>query len=115
MATSGGPGSLQDIARAHISIQSQGTGGNTKFKCRHCDKIFTGSVTRQIAHLRGKSGTGVAICEKIDYDTRNTIQLQLARLERVKTGSQASSSSVGRASASGTLSCYISVPAGSLM
>ena len=51
---------LQDHARSHIQIHAKGTGGNTKFTCEHCGKQFTGSLTRQLAHLVGDSGNGIA-------------------------------------------------------
>ncbi len=49
-------GSLQEIAREHTKIHAKGKGGNTKFTCNHCNKEFTGSQTRQLAHLTGTSG-----------------------------------------------------------
>ena len=44
-------GSLQEIAREHTRIHAKGKGGNTKFTCYRCNKEFTGSQTRQLAHL----------------------------------------------------------------
>ena len=79
-------GSLQEIAREHTKIHAQGKGGNTKFTCNHCNKEFTGSQTRQLAHLTGTSGSGVAACQEIDDDLRNAISIEVDRLGRVKSG-----------------------------
>ena len=51
--------SLQDIAREHIKVHAKGKGGNIKFTCNHCNREFTGSQTRQLAHLTGTSGSGM--------------------------------------------------------
>ncbi|DBA93759.1 TPA: hypothetical protein ACH3X3_013821 [Trebouxia sp. C0006] len=83
-------GSLQKIAREHTKIHAKGKGGNTKFTCNHCNKGFTGSQTRQLAHLTGTSGSGVAACQEIDDDLRNAINIEVDRLGRVKSGSKAS-------------------------
>ena len=87
-------GSLQEIAREHTKIHAKGKGGNTKFTCNHCNKEFTGSQTRQLAHLTGTSGSGVAACQEIDDDLRNAINIEVDRLGRVKSGSKASSNHI---------------------
>ena len=61
MPTAGTP---QEVARQHIKIHAKGNGGNTKFTCNYCDKEFTGSLTRQLAHLTGTPGSGVSACQK---------------------------------------------------
>ncbi len=81
-------GSLQEIAREHTKVHAKGKGGNTKFTCNHCNKGFTGSQTRQLAHLTGTSGSGVAACQEIDDDLRNAINIEVDRLGRVKSGSK---------------------------
>lgn len=58
-------GSLQEIAGEHTKIHAKGKGANTKFTCNHCNKEFTGSQTRQLAHLTGTSGSGVAACHAL--------------------------------------------------
>ena len=65
---------LQDLARSHIQIHAKGTGGNTKFTCEHCGKQFTGSLTRQLAHLVGESGNGIAACQDISDDILKLFQ-----------------------------------------
>ena len=87
-------GSLQEVAREHVAIHSKGKGGNTKFTCNHCKKEYTGSQTRQLAHLTGTSGNGVGACQEIDDDLRNAIKIEVNRLERMRSGSQASSSNI---------------------
>ena len=87
-------GSLQEVAREHVAIHSKGKGGNTKFTCNHCKKEYTGSQTRQLAHLTGTSGNGVGACHEIDDDLRNAIKIEVNRLERIRSGSQASSSHI---------------------
>lgn len=73
---------LQDLARSHIQIHAKGTGGNTKFTCEHCGKQFTGSLTRQLAHLVGDSGNGIAACQDISDDIREGIKIEKGSLER---------------------------------
>ena len=91
------PASLQELARLHIEVLSKGTGGNTKFACKCCERSFTGSLTRQLAHLTGTSGSGVAGCKDPDFiqEHRDAVKLEverLERLERTKSGAKASSS-----------------------
>ncbi|DBA79998.1 TPA: hypothetical protein ACH3X1_008201 [Trebouxia sp. C0004] len=57
MATAG---SLQEVARENVVIHAKGKGGNAKFTCNHCKREFTGSQIRQLAHLTGTSGSGIA-------------------------------------------------------
>ncbi|DBA95164.1 TPA: hypothetical protein ACH3X1_015717 [Trebouxia sp. C0004] len=47
---------LQELARSHMDVHAKGKGGNTKFTCNYCCKEYTGSQTRQLAHLIGESG-----------------------------------------------------------
>lgn len=91
MSTPTVPGNLQDLARSHVEVHAKGKGGNTKFSCNHCKRNFTGSLTRQLAHLTGETGTGVAACDNFDDDTRLAIYHEVERLQRVKSGSKASS------------------------
>ena len=56
---------LQELARSHIDVHAKGKGGNTKFTCNYCCKEYTGSLTRQLAHLIGESGQGIAACQDI--------------------------------------------------
>lgn len=84
---------LQDLARSHIDVQSKGKGGNTKFICNHCGKQYTGSLTRQLAHLTGESGSGIAGCSEILTDLREGIKIEQRSLQRSgQSGSKRSSS-----------------------
>ena len=56
------PNCVNDIVLEHLIVVSKGTGGNCKVKCRYCEKEFTGSQTRQLAHVAGIKGQGVSIC-----------------------------------------------------
>ena len=94
--------SLREIVQCHTKVQTKGHGGNTKFSCNHCKKIFTGSQTRQLAHLTGTSGSGVSACQAIEDDLREALKLDVERLERTKSGSKTSSSQL---STSG--SCWV--------
>jgi len=101
------PGTLQELARSHVQVLGKGTGGNTKFECIHCRKQFTGSLTRQLAHLTGTSGNGIAACDDpiLIQDHQDAIKLEverLNRLQRSKSGSRASSSQL---SGSGSCEC----------
>lgn len=87
--------SVADIVREHVIVLSKGTGGNCKVKCRYCPKEFTGSQTRQLAHVAGEAGKGVAICEHIPDDKRDAINLQVQRLQRIEQHSKASTSGSG--------------------
>jgi len=51
------PASLQELARSNIKVLAKGT---------HCRKEFTGSLTRQLAHLTGTFGNGIAACNDSD-------------------------------------------------
>ena len=82
MASSSNPGTLQELVLDHIAIDSRGTGGNVKSTCRHCNKTFTGSLTRQVAHITGRTGSGVAVCKELGEETAAAIQLHVQRLER---------------------------------
>lgn len=102
------PASLQELARSNIKVLAKGKGGNTKFVCTHCRKEFTGSLTRQLAHLTGTSGIGIAACNDSDLiqDHRDAIKLEVERLERTKSGSRASSSQLsGSGSCEGPVRC----------
>ena len=33
------PDSLQELAQSHIEVLAKGKGGNTKFKCNHCEPL----------------------------------------------------------------------------
>ena len=66
MASSSNPGTLHELVLEHIAIDSRGTGGNVKCTCRHCNKTFTVSLTRQVAHISGRTGSGVAVCKGLD-------------------------------------------------
>lgn len=105
------PGSLQELAHIHIDIVSKGKGGNTKFLCKHCQKEYTGSLTRQLAHLTGESGHGVAACKDADFiqDHRDAIKLEierLERLERTKSGSKGSTSQLSGSGNGHSGSCH---------
>lgn len=87
--------SVADVVHEHIKFMSKGSGGNSKFACRHCHKEFTGSQTRQLAHIAGQKGRGVAICEDIPDDKRDAINYQIERMQRIEQHSKGSSSGPG--------------------
>ena len=62
MAMPSGADSLAKLARNHMTLHSKCSGGNIKPSCHHCSKTFTGSLTRQLAHLSGEAGRGIALC-----------------------------------------------------
>ena len=98
------PASLQELARSHIEVLAKGVGGNTKFTCKYCQKTYTGSQTRQLAHLTGTSGTGVAGCQDPDFiqDHRDAIKLDVERLERLERTTSGYRASSSQLSASGS-------------
>ena len=61
-----------------------------KWTCRHCNKTSTGSLTRQVAHISGRTGSGVVVCKELDEETAAAIQQHVQRLERINSNSQAS-------------------------
>ena len=89
------PASLRELALLHVQVLAKGTGGNTRFKCNYCQQTYTGSQTRQLAHLTGTSGSGVAACSDPQFiqQHREAIKLEAERLERLKSGFKASCSS----------------------
>ena len=62
---------LDDLIAACIEVE-KGTskGGNKGFTCLHCEVRFFGSRSRQLAHLLGIKGKGVAICPKIPVEDK---------------------------------------------
>ena len=80
---------LHDLARSHIDVHAKGKGGNTKFTCNHCSKEYTGSLTRQLAHLIGESGVGIAACQDISSDQREGIKIEKRALESTAAPAQA--------------------------
>lgn len=89
------PNCVNDIVLEHLIVVSKGAGGNCKGKCRYCEKEFTGSQTRQLAHVAGIRGQGVSICGDIGDDKRDAVNMHLARFERIKQSSRASTSGSG--------------------
>ena len=73
---------LQDLARSHMDVQAKGKGGNTKFTCNYCGKGYTGSLSRQLAHLTGESGKGIAACQNISSEQREGVKIEKLSLER---------------------------------
>ena len=69
------PPTLDEIIASHFTLEA-GTskGGNVGFTCGHCFKSYTGSQTRQIAHLLGTKGKGIAICPAICLEERAAVQ-----------------------------------------
>lgn len=102
MASSSQPGTLHELVREHIAIDSRGTGGNVKCTCRHCNKTFTGSLTRQVAHISGRTGSGVAVCKGLDEETAAAIQQHVQRLEPINSNSQASAATEKRPAEEGS-------------
>ena len=49
------PATLRELALLHVEVLAKGTGGNTRLKCNYCQHTYTGSQTRQLAHLAGTS------------------------------------------------------------
>ena len=49
------PATLRELALLHVEVLAKGTGGNTRLKCNYCQHTYTGSQTRQLAHLTGTS------------------------------------------------------------
>ena len=64
------PATLEELIAPQIEFEDGSSkGGNRGFTCVHCEKRFYGSQTRQIAHLIGIKGKGIAICKKIPVET----------------------------------------------
>ena len=69
------PATLEELIAPHKEIGS-GTskGGNRAFGCIHCDNHFNGSQTRQLAHLLGIKGKGIAVCRSRSIEDRAALQ-----------------------------------------
>ena len=69
------PRTLAECVVPHLEIED-GTakGGNRGFTCTHCDNSYSGSLTRQLAHLLGKKKEGIATCLKISVEDRAKLQ-----------------------------------------
>lgn len=48
-------------------------GGNRTFVCAYCGNKYNGSQTRQLAHLLGPKGKGIAVCNKIHEEARQDL------------------------------------------
>ena len=72
----------QDLARSDIDVQAKGKGGNTKFTCNYSGKEYTRSPSRQLAHLAGESGKGIAACQSISSEEREGVKIEKRSLER---------------------------------
>ena len=69
------PSTLTECVAPHLEIEdSIAKGGNRGFTCTHCEKSLKGSLTRQLAHLLGKKGEGIAICRGISDEDRADLQ-----------------------------------------
>jgi len=70
------PATLGELLALQLEFeQSTSKGGNRGFTCAHCDTHFIGSQTRQLAHLIGTKGKGIAICKKIPAEDRAALQV----------------------------------------
>ncbi len=61
-------------------LDKSSKGGNRTFVCINCGNKYNGSQTRQLAHLLGPKGKGIAVCNKINEDARQEL---LAIVNRV--------------------------------
>ena len=46
-----------------ILSETISSGGNRRVQCLHCNREFTGSLTRQKFHLLGVRGKKVSLCD----------------------------------------------------
>jgi hypothetical protein len=69
------PATLDDLIAPQIEFEDGNSkGGNRGFTCIHCETRFYGSQTRQIAHLIGNKGKGIAICKKVPVEISKTLR-----------------------------------------
>ncbi len=47
------------------------------FRCNFCSKDFSGGLSRLKAHLAGKKGHGIAICEKVTKEVQLDVSLPI--------------------------------------
>lgn len=60
-------------------------GGNNKFECNYCGKIFTGSYSRVKSHLLKMTGNGISVCKKVSNEAYVEMQNLVKECEdRVK-------------------------------
>jgi len=66
---------LEELIATHLDFDDNTTkGGNRGFHCLHCLKHFNGSQTRQLAHLLGTPGKGIAVCKAIPVEGRAALR-----------------------------------------
>ena len=62
---------LDALIAAQIELEKGNSkGGNKGFTCLHCEVRYFGSRSRQLAHLLGIRGKGVAACKKISLEDK---------------------------------------------
>ena len=62
---------LDALIAACIEVEKGNSkGGNKGFTCIHCEIRYFGSRSRQLAHLLGIKGKGVAACAKIPLEDK---------------------------------------------
>ncbi len=62
---------LDALIAAQIEVEKGNSkGGNKGFTCLHCEIRYFGSRSRQLAHLLGTKGKGVAACTKIPLEDK---------------------------------------------
>lgn len=75
----------QEIVGRYIEFLGKArSGGNCLFKCDFCDQQFTGSLTRQKAHLLKIPKEGIRICSKIEPDKIKEINDELQKIAKKK-------------------------------
>ncbi|XP_075661640.1 putative disease resistance protein RGA4 [Castanea sativa] len=52
-------------------VHAEKVNGGLKFKCNHCQRVFSGGASRIKAHLAGVSGHDIVACDAVPPDVQN--------------------------------------------
>ena len=90
---------IDELVAPHFEFaDGSSKGGNRGLTCVNCEIHYTGSLTRQIAHLLGTKGKGIAACKCISPEDRQALReawdgIRNMRIGRPSHGSQADNES----------------------
>ena len=77
---------IDELVAPHLEFADDGSskGGNRGFTCVNCENHYTGSLTRQLAHLLGTKTKGIAACKCILQEDRCALQAAWDRIRKLR-------------------------------
>lgn len=90
-------------------LDKSSKGGNRTFVCINCGNKYNGSQTRQLAHLLGPKGKGIAVCNKINEDARQELLATVKRVNGNAAGQATTCIAIMENGKSGTSESYLAL------